>query len=403
MALRHHFSLSLAFGCITVLSLNVLTSWTPLKRSMSTRYHTLDHWRGIACLIVVVFHSTHYVADASFDARVKSGGASIADALIWTTSRFWVGVPMFFVISGYCIAASALSHAKHERPAGEFFKRRLRRIFPPYWALFVVAMGFVLLCQRLLGHNGNLTPPWELSGSQLLGNLLLIETWRSHFFGDETRFFMGHVWTLCYEEQFYLATGLILLTCRRYFFLGCLGLSLVVLALRALPDRPNFIAGLFLDGYFLQFAAGIAVCYAANFANRFEKVATVTALIVAFAWCVKQPGQLLSLRANWEQSYAVAFAFAVLLIALHRHDQRLNSLKVLKPLGIAGVMCYSLYLVHAPFCAVLRRTFYEAGLTTPGQTLLVTTPVCLALSWVVAWPFHVFIEQRFMSSGKTER
>lgn len=348
--------------------------------------------------MVVVFHSTHYVASPVIDARCRSGSASAAEYAINLTSRLWVGVPMFFVISGYCIAASAMSHAKHERPASEFFKKRLRRIFPPYWALFGLATIFVVACRLVLGDSGAMIVPWELSPSQWFGNLTLTESWRANAFGDETRYFLGHAWTLCYEEQFYLVTGVLLFSMRKWFFAGCLLMTLAVLAI--VSTTRYRLGGYFFDGYWLQFAAGLAVFYAVNVANRWQRMMVVAVLVAAFAWCAKHPGELATFRQNWEQSYATAFAFAVVLIGLHRHDELLSRLAILKPLGVAGVACYSLYLVHAPLCVVMREKFFEYGMTTPGQTLAVTLPACVAASLLVAWPFHVFIERRFMLGAK---
>jgi peptidoglycan/LPS O-acetylase OafA/YrhL len=49
--------------------------------------------------------------------------------------------------------------------------------------------------------------PQSMSASQWFGNLTLTETWRYHLFGDEKVLLAGHIWTLCYEEQFYFVTG----------------------------------------------------------------------------------------------------------------------------------------------------------------------------------------------------
>ena len=59
----------------------------------------------------------------------------------------------------------------------------------------------------------------------------MTETWRHHLFGDPRAHFPGQAWTLCYEEQFYFVTGMLLLCARRRFFLGVAMVSLVTLAI----------------------------------------------------------------------------------------------------------------------------------------------------------------------------
>ena len=62
------------------------------------RYDSLDLWRGIACLFVVVFHSTNgYILAGSTPQESLSG--LLADRLLTFISHLWIGVPMFFVVS----------------------------------------------------------------------------------------------------------------------------------------------------------------------------------------------------------------------------------------------------------------------------------------------------------------
>lgn len=83
------------------------------------RYDSLDIWRGVACLAVVVFHV------AAQDRRVEAVPAVSA-----VLAKLWLGVPMFFVISGYCIAATCDSSRRRDRSFAWYMQRRVRRIFP---------------------------------------------------------------------------------------------------------------------------------------------------------------------------------------------------------------------------------------------------------------------------------
>src|ERR1043166_3392561 len=192
------------------------------RHASHPRFESLDHWRGVACLFVVIYHST--IVYLSTTASAAAPGW-IGAALEWT-HHLNVGVALFFVISGYCIAAAADSARRRNSGIGQYFVRRFRRIYPPFWIVVVlsVATFFVLdygwSAPLLSDPPWAQYRPWWYSPSQWIGNLTLTETWRHHVFGDLRGHFPGQAWTLCYEEQFYFVTGMLLLCARRRFFLG---------------------------------------------------------------------------------------------------------------------------------------------------------------------------------------
>ena len=133
-------------------------------------------------------------------------------------------MPVFFVISGYCISATIEVARRRPRPLGTYFGRRFRRIYPPYWCLLFIAVTIMPLFNWLTGRSISEIPtdckPSTLTLSQWFGNLtsrnLAIPlVWRS-----SERALFGHAWTLCQEEQFYFVAGILLLLMPRKFFAG---------------------------------------------------------------------------------------------------------------------------------------------------------------------------------------
>ena len=371
------------------------------------RYHSLDFWRGFACLLIVVYHSTFYAATPDLLSRVMAAGGTSSEWLMAACSWLWVGVPLFFVISGYCISATADSARRRDVPVRVYLWRRFRRIFPPYWIFLAVSVVTVWATESLVrpglfvDHRHAFPHPASLSPLQWLGTISLTEIWRHHLFGPEMRLFLQHAWTLCYEEQFYAVVGLILLVSPRRFFPLAAAVTAAVFALEILPARlvpavgviRRHSTGFFFDGYWLYFAAGIGVYYSINYATRTARTLLVATLLVGVAW---------GLRSGTE-SRTVSFAFALLLLALHRWDAPLSAAAWSVPVSWCGAMCYSLYLVHLPVCKALSHALVLAGIESPTETALITVPACLVASLLTAWTFHLLVERRFLNSAHAPR
>ncbi len=79
----------------------------------SSRYKSLDVWRGVFCVVVVLEH-----AGVVLWTSVR-GGAESDNAFLWSLVQplLWnLGAPLFFVVSGYCVGASIESHRRKGNP-----------------------------------------------------------------------------------------------------------------------------------------------------------------------------------------------------------------------------------------------------------------------------------------------
>lgn len=374
----------------------------PASVPRAARYETLDAWRGLACLVVIVFHAAYYAAPQEFEPDWRRPAGFALAALRWA----WVGVPMFFVISGYCIAATADSARRSGRGVGAFFVRRVRRIFPPYWLLWAVTALAVTAWPALFPqHHLAIHAPASLNAAQLLGNLTLTELWRPQLGGGPARFVLEHAWTLCYEEQFYAVCGLLLLLARRHFFIGVLGASAATLALApfAFKDVGLPIDGLFYDGSFLLFAAGVTLYVRRNYASA-AGGRVLDALLVAGAlgaFLFRRHALAHFVMGGFERLLAAQLmlgsAFAVVLAATQRFDARTSRWRGVRALAWCGRMCYSLYLVHYPIASVVGAALAARGVRGLGPVLGVAIPCITGLALVAGYAFHVTVERRFLN------
>ena len=139
------------------------------------RYPGLDLLRAIAILWVLLFHGMTEGLGSPFHAVGRLG---------------WMGVDLFFVLSGYLIGSQLLkAYATGETPAiGAFYLRRALRILPAYW----VVLAFYFFAPTFREAHG-LQPAWQFF--TFTENLLIDYQHNPAF---------SHAWSLCVEEHFYL-------------------------------------------------------------------------------------------------------------------------------------------------------------------------------------------------------
>jgi peptidoglycan/LPS O-acetylase OafA/YrhL len=367
-----------------------MSAATPAARP---RYDSLDAWRGTACLMVILYHAS---LTQQIHAALPADGVvdALARWVLTATSHGNAGVALFFVISGYCIAAAGDSVRSGRHSVGKYFLRRFRRIYPPLWAVIAASCVFfvavdVVIWPRLLSSEPWFHPrPWWYSGWQWLGNLMLTESWRWHVMGDQRAHFPAQAWTLCYEEQFYAVTGLLLAISRTRFFGGALAvtaLTLGVMAGRAWWGWP--VEGFFFDGAWLLFAAGVLVYWAIHEGGQRARWTAGVVLLVAAALL---PPTVAGSRA--------AFVFAALLLVLHRVDGSLAASTWIRPLTFCGQMCYSLYLVHELIVKAVATAFWDSGVQSAAATLTLVVPVSLGLSLLAGAVCYRTIERRFLNT-----
>lgn len=163
------------------------------------RITALDGLRGIAILAVLEFHFAEGLT-----------GLSRAELAIYNFIRTgWLGVDLFFVLSGFLITG-ILTDARHTpRYFQNFYWRRAVRIFPPYYA-FLLAYGVFYPLAR---HRPLDAPWWHWT---YLTNVAVA----LHLPVGTT----PHFWSLAVEEQFYLLWPLLIyLLPRRAAMRVCLG------------------------------------------------------------------------------------------------------------------------------------------------------------------------------------
>ena len=172
--------------------------------------HALDGLRFFAFLLVFFFHALQWSPWGN-----------------WPFIRFgFLGVPIFFVLSGFLIGGILLDLKDKQRPGfglgaklKTFYIRRALRIFPVYYL-------FIAILALLLAMSGR---PDPVATDSVFWHLAYLTNFRSFFAGmDHIR--QGHFWSLAVEEHFYLLAPLVVLLARPRTLVGLLALVITAVA-----------------------------------------------------------------------------------------------------------------------------------------------------------------------------
>jgi peptidoglycan/LPS O-acetylase OafA/YrhL len=343
----------------------------------SARYAFVDALRGIAAAWVVVFHGynknlapmTGYHLPQPFDAIFNAG---------------YLGVYIFFVISGFVIMQSMRAAHVTPRFIGRFAIRRSLRLDPPYWVTIAAMIVLSMVSGRLQHDHAPLPLP---TPGAVVAHLFYLQA----FLGYPQ--IVGVFWTLCYEIQFYLVlailTGLAqwkaaVLRSRWVLFAPLwLFAAACICNVAGLGDVTN---ALFVYGW-PYFFLGVVV----NWVHNREQPATAL-LVVALATALLIPFGDPRVDAAPKAITALVTAGAIYAVSLRG---QLASLTLGRVLQYLGRISYSLYLVHMLVGTPLVR-FGLRHLPGNGKGFgpaMILIALALAVSIAAAHVLYVLVER----------
>jgi peptidoglycan/LPS O-acetylase OafA/YrhL len=350
------------------------------RRAAANYRPDIDGLRAIAILAVVFYH-------AGFPGF--SGG--------------YVGVDVFFVISGFLITRLLFDEASSTGTVGlgAFYARRVRRLMPA--ALIVVAATLLLGAFFMPpGRDGAFALARSaISVAFFVSNFFFFSVTGGYFGAPSFNLPLLHTWSLAVEEQYYLVWPLLMLLVFRLakdpranaamrtrvlWILGSLLLASLALSVITTPDHPNF-AFYLLPTRVWEFAiGGMAGMAGAAFYERVRAIAQPLALlglamilysIVALSHATPFPGS----AAIWP-----VFGTAILIVGMTANQRGVVSrLLATKPMVYIGLISYSFYLWHWPLLSFYR--IYNLGVQD-----LAANAVLVVLAMLLAWLGYVFVE-----------
>jgi peptidoglycan/LPS O-acetylase OafA/YrhL len=344
----------------------------------NNRFQQLDGLRGIAILLVVLFH---YLSCLGEDGLYPYGNR-FSDFLPFKYG--YLGVELFFIISGFVIAMTLETCAT---PL-EFAARRFARLWPPLliWSVFTFALI------RLS------TAPFALTSHQELANFLPSLTFTSRdmwtWVSPQVRMVDLVYWSLVVEVRFYIfAAAIFWLLGRSHFgrnlvIFTCVNIILKTLLKSFSPATNELYYEVFIPSFLPWFAAG-AVFYEI-YKERLSRIVAIL-LLAPMLVIIARYAFLDEVGATYERTPAVVCVIAVsFFLTFWMITQKSILARPLESRGLVwiGQCSYSLYLIHFEIGMVFISMIPK---TIPvGFQLLTVALVIISLTIAARLSFNFF-------------
>jgi peptidoglycan/LPS O-acetylase OafA/YrhL len=353
----------------------------------TARLPIIDVARGSAALMVCALHAREIVWVGLRSCWSQRGHEPAFQTALGVLSApvalGGTAVPLFFVISGYCIhrsfAAKLARDPDHEPHWRAYFIRRAWRIYPVLIAVLILTL---MLDQFTLHRYPQDEKLGSLSIATMLVNLCALQGLAGPPFGSN-----GPLWSLSVEMQLYALYPVVFYLVKRKGMKATLLMTLAVsLVCAAIGLFSNFGSLVWFGPFWFSWTLGCAVAELENSKTRiaFEPltfIAWFSISALGFALCLSRFSTL--------AFSCVACFWALLILKCLRAKVANSSFLPLTLIAKLGVISYSLYAVHKPVVLFARSLLFNG---TPSRNILFV-PLVMAGCVVIAAALFFLVER----------
>lgn len=367
------------------------------------RLEFLDGIRGLAALYVALFHAVGYAGHTSTSLDRFS---PLVRPIAWLLDFGGYAVPIFIVLSGFCLMLPLAQRATDQMPGGvaAYLRRRAWRILPPYYVALLLSLLLISLVPALQTPQQT---DWDtkipIDAGAIFSHLLMVQNARPDWLFKIN----GPMWSVAIEWQIYFVFPIVLLPVLRRTNMAvtvAVAMALGLLPHFALPHAANFdhshpwFLGLFGLGM-----AGASIAFSrdprmAAFRRRFPWLwlnASLTLLLLAgltvnkdwMGWHEYLSEPLVGVIV---MGWLIMYASAAREGQPHRWSQRLLESRAMVGLG---TFSYSIYLVHNPIQALINLETLRLDLS-PDARLALMLGVATPLALICAYVFYLLVERQ---------
>ena len=342
-------------------------------------YPALDGLRGFAIVLVLLYHNFHFVNHFFFA---------------------WLGVDLFFVLSGYLITSILLNSLNSTHYLRNFYAKRVLRVFPLYYlCLLIFLVLFPLLGLYKKELQFYIDNQWWF--------WFYLQNWLLSFNFPTSANMLNHFWSLAVEEQFYLVWPFIILWLRDprkllLFMMGVIVLLLVGRSIVWMYKLPHFNYTTFytftrIDGICIGCIIALLHRIHLNFLRKNTAAIVIVLAAVNFGfYFLNQTGDFPYLAFVGYTTFAAMFGLLI-------HEAVTGDIKViniifgLPVLKFFGMISYGLYVFHWPVYVMTQQGLNDFFLqkldltqnTSNLATSLVATILAVGLSIISYYAYEM--------------
>jgi peptidoglycan/LPS O-acetylase OafA/YrhL len=375
----------------------------PRADAPASHVQFLDSVRALAALYVVVFHA---MATVFINApRTQSTHHTVLRLIADVFGSGHYAVDVFIVLSGFCLMLPVVRGDGTLRGGAIlFFKRRARRILPPYYISLGFSLMMIFLCLGVkTGSEWDFSIPVTNWG--IIAHVLLLQD----VFPVATQI-NNALWSISVEWRIYFVFPILVLCWQRYGAMKtiagtCLASLVLLLALWRTPffhGQINNIVGVMPQylGLFSLGMAGAAIAYSTE-----SKLASLRRTFPWASWTIlmtvlvlfQQIGAYLLMSRHRQLALGVPlqdvvvgiWTLCLLVTAAGRKLKPVSAFLEWKPLVFLGTFAYSIYLFHMPLQQFVWQFFIRPLHLQPIPTFL--AQICIVTPITVGFCYLAFL------------
>jgi peptidoglycan/LPS O-acetylase OafA/YrhL len=332
----------------------------------------IDFLRGVAIILVLIAH-VGYLAP---------GGSPTIGFVNANIAQFWIGVDLFFVISGFVISSSLLptldaaSKSEHWKYIRQFYVRRFFRIVPTAfcWAFYALVISILASLIGLTGHKFGAP---DVVFRNFMASMFFVQ---NIYILYEPSAILSQYWSLSIEEQFYIVLPIFIIFTKRLRRPEIILFAIIVQAFLYRPPSQAIFFSMFrfdalLMGVLLYIWKDKITIKITPIVEKLGRAARLCLIGFLLAIACSIPAQIGSWRGSLtlvDLACAVLVLLASLKCNFYLHSMPAAVFRVVQGIGLRS---FSLYLAHKPAFFIISTVtvalqplgiWNNSGLTFPA-------------------------------------